>query len=215
MRSTTFPNIYDDILKLRISTIRDFLNKYGKNGYDYASTGIEWTRNGEKRSSIRIGFYPHKSELAFNYEWNGQHVEYTVTLKRIESNMKPGTFYYLFQCPVTHKLCRVLYLHNGVFSSRHTIPHAFYQTQLNNKYSGDWALLEYAWDLEEIYFDAAYPGKHFKRFYRNAVTKPWRLKLNKLVRAVDAGERKCRRMLYDMCDRYPAIMDLYDAVKNP
>ena len=85
---------------------------------------VRWTRNRdgktEEIASIRLetnltGAVPY-AVLTYNYK--GTPVRSELTLRFRPSNLKHGTGYYYFVCPVTGLSCRKLYLVNGRFVGR-------------------------------------------------------------------------------------------------
>lgn len=213
MRFTKMPHIYDDMLKFHISTIRTFLSNNEKCGYYLANTVIAWSRDGVVCSRVNVSHFPDNNELELSYCWNSKSMKYRVKLKRIESNLITGTHFYMFECPATHKLCRVLYLCNGVFVSRYAVPYAFYQSQMETKYTGNFGLLQYNIELEEVYCSIMYPERYCKRFYKDYVTRKWNIRLNKLIRKMNAGKKRYGGYMSTICERYPGIIQLFKAAK--
>jgi len=81
---------------------------------------IRWTQGGNTVASVGfrtnlLGTVPF-AVLTYNYE--GSPVRTNITLRFKPSNLKEGTGYYYFVCPVTGLSCRNLYLVGGEFISR-------------------------------------------------------------------------------------------------
>jgi len=88
---------------------------------------LEWKQSGEVVAAIRI--YARISGgvsavvLQYNLTYTGETVTDRINLRRLKSNLPGHTGgYWMFICPVTGSLCRVLYLLNGHFVSRKALP---------------------------------------------------------------------------------------------
>jgi len=81
---------------------------------------VKWTQGGNLVASVGFntnltGTIPY---AVLNYTYKGVPIRTELTLRFHPSNLKDGTGYYYFVCPVTGLSCRNLYLVNGRFVSR-------------------------------------------------------------------------------------------------
>jgi hypothetical protein len=162
----TFPTLYDEVLQLNISKLRDW-------GYltDSKKGAIKWSYNGEDNNSMSIETNANIAHpyIELNYKFNSEPIKYKVKLVTVSSNLGKGLIWY-FLCPYTNKRCRKLYLLNGYFLHREAIPGCMYESQTKSK---RWRLIIKHWDksfkIEEAY-EQLY-GKHFKSHYAGKPTK--------------------------------------------
>jgi hypothetical protein len=127
-KRATYPTLYDESIVIEMANLKD--NRYFE--ADTIKSRIMTWRNkfGERTAYITIntfiiGANPY-IELDYNYKENP--VKYKVALIQKQSNLNKGTYFY-FECPVTKKLCRKLYLINGVFLHREAFTGCLYQCQ--------------------------------------------------------------------------------------
>ncbi len=88
---------------------------------------MNWTENGKPVSTIglfvRLSGSTPTVILQYTITQTGEGVLDLVKLRYLKSNLPGHTGgYWMFVCPVTGNLCRVLYLHNGHFMSRKALP---------------------------------------------------------------------------------------------
>ena len=104
---------YDDLLKIRLSKLREW--GYLKNDRSKSGT-LTWSRFDEPFSSIGITVYMYgdESRITLSYNHNDQSRKYDISLVSLPSNLGTGEVWY-FLCPYTKKRCRVLYLIGGHF----------------------------------------------------------------------------------------------------
>ena len=99
-----------------------------------------------------------------------------ITLRYKQSNLKAGTGFYYFVCPVTGLSCRKLYLVNGRFVSRMAF-RPLYRQQAENYRNPIIQYYEHARKCEDILFNS----HHRRRTYRGKQT-PWGRKYEKAER---------------------------------
>ena len=119
---------YDDCLQISIANLK-------RMGYfvpDGVMSGVlTW---GNTTSSIRVLVDNTNRIVLFDYIVNGErHMKYKVSIFEVEANIGKGVVMY-FDCPITHNLCRKLYLCDGVFVSRKAIRGAMYRCQAQSKF---------------------------------------------------------------------------------
>lgn len=127
----TFPTLYDDVLKINLSKLKDW-------GYLKPNTivnaSLSWSRNGKETGSISIEINT-KSETPYvelNYNYKDQPRNYKVYLTAAASNLNNGKFWY-FLCPQTNKRCRKLYSIGGYFLHRTAFKGCMYESQTQSK----------------------------------------------------------------------------------
>lgn len=162
-----------------------------------ASGVVRWTRerDGEtvEIASIRLethltGTIPY-AVLTYNYK--GTPVRTEITLRFRPSNLKAGTGYYYFVCPVTGLSCRKLYLVNGRFVGRMAF-RPLYPQQAESHKQRD--LSTYTLLALGVYEDLL--NKPYRRLtYRGRLT-PYGRKVEKLGNRVGAlyDRMKCERL---------------------
>lgn len=164
----TFPDFYEDVRKLNISSLRKWGNlKPGLHSFNYC-----WTRGNEEcgRIGVRVYFMSPEPYLELNYLVNGQQFSYTVRLECSPSNLGKGKVWF-FECPKSGYRCRKLYLNDdGYFVHRSLLQGYCYEKQT---YSSVTAKLgqkfDRAFGLEKGY-ELIY-SKHFRQTYRGKPTK--------------------------------------------
>ena len=108
--------------------------------------------------------------LHLRYSVNGKPYSYDIGVVEHKSNLGIEGSYFYFVCPSTSRLCRNLYLYNGVFVSRFAIPGAIYESQ------------EYQSSLSRAMsalFDSEKEIKRYgKEYYRGKIT-PYGKRLEK------------------------------------
>ena len=166
---STFPTLYDECKNINITNLKSW-------GYlkpDTVKSGtIYWSnRHGERIADISIsasiiGESPH---IRLNYRFEGEAIKYNVSLIKIKSNLSKGDYFY-FECPITKKLCRKLYLINGYFLHREAFKGCMYECQQWSKLSrSQIAFFKKAMgdDIEfKPYFKKVYKGQPTKRFLK-------------------------------------------------
>lgn len=121
----------EDYIRL---TVRD-CKRLGYFTTNAVTTGVvRWTQGGHEVASVRLttnvaGSVPY---AVLSYQYRGEPVRTELTLRFKASNLKAGTGYYYFVCPVTGLSCRNLYLVNGRFVSR-TAFRPLYRQQAETK----------------------------------------------------------------------------------
>lgn len=143
-----------------------------------ASGVIKWGTREKVAASIGfetnlLGVVPY-AVLTYNYKGNPVRTE--ITLRYKQSNLKAGTGFYYFVCPVTGLSCRKLYLVNGRFVSRMAF-RPLYRQQAENYRNPIIQYYEHARKCEDILFNS----HHRRRTYRGKQT-PWGRKYEKAER---------------------------------
>ena len=133
-----------------------------------ASGVIKWGTRDKVAASIGfetnlLGVVPY-AVLTYNYKGNPVRAE--ITLRYKQSNLKAGTGFYYFVCPVTGLSCRKLYLVNGRFVSRMAF-RPLYKKQAENIRRPVIAYYARIAECEKILF-----AKHRRKTYRGKQT-PW------------------------------------------
>lgn len=93
-----------------------------------ASTCLRWGEG----ASITVSVDNVENTVTFDYRLNGMRICYDVRIVERRSNLGRGVVRF-FSCPVTHALCRKLYLAGNVFMSRKAIRGGLYQAQAKSK----------------------------------------------------------------------------------
>ena len=119
--------VIDDCIKLRI---RDLKRK----GYFVANEIMgEVLRWGEGKVSVRVIVDNINSKVLLFYTVNHKEdIKYIIPLIVKPANIGKGVVRY-FECPISHALCRILYLCNGTFVSRKVLKSYLYESQRRSK----------------------------------------------------------------------------------
>jgi hypothetical protein len=179
-RPANYNKTVDDCLTISITKLKEW--KYFKKGCK--SGLVSWSRNGETHSKINIEvtFLEFEKYIILNYKADGEPKNYKVKIIEVPSNLGKGYLYY-FKCPITHKLCRKLYLDSGMFLHR-TAFNMIYEKQTESK---KWRSLTAVFD-KAIIPDAVYSErykKYFKTHYNGKPTKRY-LKLENRIKIADS-----------------------------
>lgn len=168
----TFPTLYNDVLKLDISKLKEW-------GYlkpDQTKTGIiTWSRNGQTTGKIEIrtdtrSEYPY---IELNYEFRGEPRKYKVYFTSTPSNLNKGKIWY-FLCPHTQKRCRKLYSVQGYFFHREAFKGCMYEKQTRSKkyrhldkyLDAFFKTSELKSELYQKHLKKTYAGKPTKKYLR-------------------------------------------------
>ncbi len=110
--------------------------------------------------------------------WRQQPRTYRVTMEAQTSNLGKGIVWF-FRCPITSQRCRKLYLHNGWFTHRKTIP-GMYQAQT---YSKRWRREKRVYDavFDQADVEAELYKSNAKQTYRGKATRRFTRLENKLI----------------------------------
>ncbi len=168
----TFPILYDDVLKLSISKLKEW---HYLEPEQIKSGSIHWNTNGNQKSNItiRVNTQSEQPYIELNYLYHNTPRNYKIQLVTQPSNLGKGQIWY-FKCPVTKKHCRKLYLINGYFLHREAFNGCMYKTQTQSKkareiekklrplFKKDYLSKE----LDKKYFKKVYAGKPTKRYLR-------------------------------------------------
>lgn len=143
-------NIIDNYIRLSVTACKrlGYFTPKAK-----ASGVVTWTQGTEVVASVGLetnltGTVPY-AVLTYNYK--GTPVRTELTLRFRPSNLKAGTGYYYFVCPVTGLSCRNLYLVNGKFVGRMAF-RPLYRTQAERigSRNGSLAFLRAYWAYEDM-----------------------------------------------------------------
>ncbi|MCW2120543.1 hypothetical protein [Flavobacterium sp. 7A] len=169
-RPANFNKNVDDCLTISTTKLKEwnYFTKGSRSGV------ISWSRNDEVHSKIgiQITFKDSEKYITLDYTANGEPKNYKVKIIEVPSNLGKGYLYY-FKCPITHKLCRKLYLDSGMFLHR-TAFNMIYQKQTESKKHRELtAIFDKAFVPDAVYqerykkyFKTHYNGKPTKRFLK-------------------------------------------------
>jgi hypothetical protein len=179
-RIANYNKTVDDCLTISITKLKEwnYLN------YGHKSGTICWSRNGETHSKIDISvtFLEYEKYIFLDYKADGEPKRYKVKIFEVPSNLGKGFLYY-FKCPVTHKLCRKLYLDNSMFLHR-TAFNMMYQKQTESKRNRELTKVFYKVMLPDEVYAERYK-KYFKTHYNGKPTKRY-LKLENRIRLANS-----------------------------
>jgi hypothetical protein len=168
----TFPRLYQEEIILKLSRLKEW--GYLDSGKVQAGS-IKWSRQGTETASVQIQAStcrePWVLRLAYNYK--KEPFQEKIRLAFVPSNIGKGRILY-FNCPVTGKKCRNLYLYQGRFIHREAVPGAMYETQtyshknrvlcrLVDRYFGEDHACQ---KLRKKGFKKKYKGKPTKQYLR-------------------------------------------------
>ncbi|HWB26773.1 MAG TPA: hypothetical protein VG738_14920 [Chitinophagaceae bacterium] len=166
----TLPTLFDECKTVSIAFLRK--HQYLKPGQFNRGT-ISWSRNGVAYSWIGIVVDTNSEEPYIEFDYNitatKKLINYRVNLVTVPSNLGKGVVWF-FECPVTGKRCRILYLGHERFLHREAFTGCMYQKQtLSHKARANEALYERAFAEDIVYKE--FFSKHFKKHYRGKETK--------------------------------------------
>lgn len=171
----------EDYLRLRVTDCKRL--GFFKPNADVTNV-VTWTQGKATIATISLrtnltGAVPY---AVLNYKYRGNPVNIELTLRYKPSNLKAGTGYYYFVCPVTGLSCRNLYLVNGRFVSR-TAFRPLYRQQAETrigKNNGSLAVLRAIGAYEDL------TAERYRRLtYRGKLT-PYGRKVEKRGARLDA-----------------------------
>ncbi len=168
----TFPTLYDEVKTVKIA----FLKKHGYlKPNQWQSGTIIWSRNGVETGSISISVNTAQESpfLQLSYNYNDVKKSYQIELKKVPSNLGKG-FLWFFVCPETFRLCRKLYLYNGIFRHRELCNGGMYESQTHSKkyrlldkqFGAIFKQDEVCSELYKKHFKKTYAGKPTKKYLR-------------------------------------------------
>lgn len=180
-KTRTFPTLYDEVIQLRISRLKEW-------GYLHPNQiqngTVTWSRQGEVTDSISIRVNTLHSHpfVEVDYKVRGEKRIYQIPLVSIPSNLGKGKIWY-FLCPSSQKRCKKLYSIGGYFLHREAFKGCMYESQAQSK---QYRFLEKHYGA---YFrsDSLYEQlnkKHFKKTYAGKPTKKY-LKIMKQIKKVE------------------------------
>lgn len=184
----TFPTLYNDVLKLDISRLRQ--KGYLKPG-PIESYIWHWSQQGERVASItiKIDNQGKTPSIELSYKYEGETRRYKVHFEKVPSNLKRGEVWY-FICPLTKKRCRKLYSINGYFLHREAFKGCMYEVQTRSRkvrqLIGAFEIFSKMEILEENILK-----KHAKKTYAGKPTK----KYQKLLDHIEQLDENCLKML--------------------
>ncbi len=155
---------------------------------------ISWKKNGEVISTIslfvRLSAIDPAVQLSYTLTNTQEKIEDWISLHYQESNL-PGHIggYWMFICPVTGSLCRVLYMENKHFKSRKALsPGTIYKSQTDK---GSFRQLGRAFDFSDAIseLDQGFIKPYSKMSYRGKPTR----KMRRLVEMEARYERAMKR----------------------
>ena len=164
----TFPTLYDDTLKLSITTLK----KWGCfKPFQHKISTVNWRINGEKTATISVTIKTEAEPqyIILSYSYNGEPLEYRINFVSTPSNLGKGKVWY-FLCPITKKRCRKLYSIGGYFLHREAFNDCMYESQTHSKsYRSLDKQFGGIFKRERLYEELY--SKHFKKFYKGKPTK--------------------------------------------
>lgn len=143
----------------------------------YQSGSIHWGEEGERQASVGycafIDLAPGKAYIQFNYNYDGEPMQWRVPLLSMPANIGKGLVWF-FRCPITGQRCKKLHLVDGRFMHRSAVRGAMYKRQAESK---KWRLVSRLFDLYDVqagvwdeihkpHFKAEYRGKETRRCVR-------------------------------------------------
>lgn len=173
--------VIEDYLRLRVADCKRL--GFFKPNADVTNV-VTWTQGTTKIATIAMrtdltGAVPY---AVLSYTYKGEPVHTELTLRFKPSNLKGGTGFYYFVCPVTGLSCRNLYLVNGRFVSRAAF-RPLYRKQAETragKNNGSLAVLREIGEYEDL---AA--AKYRRLTYKGKLT-PYGRKVEKKGARLDA-----------------------------
>jgi hypothetical protein len=184
-RSRTFPNCFDEAIRLSINDLR-------RRGYmrpdRVACRTYEWARVGQRSGSVNITVSVAERYVELDYSYNCRRINYRIALESITATF--GGFDWYFICPATGKRCRKLYLIGERFLSRYAFPEARYRKQLEPMgLSGLGAMVRYLRANYEILAFVRTP--YSKTYYKGKMTRRFKGLVDREARAFDlTGQMK-------------------------
>lgn len=178
----TFPILYDEVLQLHISKLKQW--GYLEPGQIKRGT-VTWSSNGKPTGNISImaNTEDERPYVLLNFKYGEDPRNYKIHLVSIPANLGKGKIWY-FLCPETHKRCRKLYSVGGYFLHRTAFKGCMYQSQTQSK---KWREMEKIYgayfDSDKIYRELH--KKNFKKYYAGKPTKKY-LRLLKQLRKSEA-----------------------------
>ncbi|MDM1060841.1 hypothetical protein [Myroides odoratimimus] len=168
----TFPILYDEVLQINISKLKEW--NYLKPKQRKAGI-ISWSCNENERGSISImvDTQCEKKYIELEYNYRDTPQKYKVNLVCVPSNLGKGVIWY-FLCPNTNKLCRKLYLLQGMFLHREALKDGLYEIQtyskknrlIHNNLKAHFSLDRLYYELYKKNFKKTYKGKPTKKYLR-------------------------------------------------
>ncbi len=186
-KPSTFPTLYDEVLQINISKLKQWgylaPGQFKSGALTWSST--DWGGTKEERGSIliRVNTDSGRPYIELDYKFRDEPRKYKVMLVSIPSNLGKGRVWY-FLCPQTNKRCRKLYSICGYFLHREAFNGCLYESQTQTK---KWRSMDRVYgsyfDLDRLYQQLY--SKHFKRHYKGRPTRRYL----KLMRKINEGER--------------------------
>lgn len=183
-RYGNYPTTIEDCLTFRLKSLTENGNTY-LTSYGTRKGITSWSSNGQVHSKINIEvtYTEYDTYIIFDYQCNGQPKKYRVNLISKTSNLGKGKVWF-FVCPSTGKLCRKLYLSNGLFLHRTAFNGLMYSKQIESKKSRDLGKIFNVYFVPDEVYAERYK-KYFKTHYKGKPTK----KYLKLQNRIDIADR--------------------------
>jgi hypothetical protein len=118
----TFPILIDHLPRLNITNLKN--NGYLDNNC-LCETSVRW---GNSFARLHINSITETPFIIIRHQVNETEIKYRVNLISKPSNLKLGCLWF-FECPISKKLCRNLYLFANIFRHRETISGGMYECQ--------------------------------------------------------------------------------------
>lgn len=194
-RYGNYPKTIEDCLTFRLKSLTENNNTY-LTSYGTLRGVTSWSRNGEVHSTITIEVThtEYETYIIFDYKCNGEPKRYKVEMVNRTSNLRKGKVWF-FVCPSTGKLCRKLYLHNGLFLHRTAFSGLMYSKQIESKKYREMSKAFEAVFIPDSIYDQRYK-KHFKTHYKGKPTKRYLKLQGKIDRADNIPVEAYQRLLY-------------------
>lgn len=151
----------------------------------YQNGSIHWGEEGERQASVSycavIGREPGQAYIQFNYTYDGEPMQWRVSLLSMPANIGKGLVWF-FRCPITGQRCKKLHLIDGRFMHRSAVRGAMYKRQAESK---KWRLVSRLFDLHDLrasVWDEIHKP-NFKAEYRGKETRRCGRLIHKLQRA--------------------------------
>lgn len=179
-RIANYDKTVDDCLTISMTKLKEW--EYLINGSK--SGTVSWSRNGEAHSKIdiEVTFLEFEKYIVLKYTASGEPKKYKVKIIEVPSNLGKGYLHY-FECPITHKLCRKLYLDSGMFLHRTAFNMIYEKQKESKKWRGLTAIFDKAVLSEKIYEERY--KKYFKTHYNGKPTKRY-LKLEEKIKIANS-----------------------------
>ena len=174
--------IFEDCLKFSIADLK----RLGYFVPDGIKSGVLSWSNTTAKIAITVDNINHVVSL--DYVVDGErHMKYKVFIYEQEANIGKGVVRF-FDCPITHTLCRKLYLYGNMFVSRKAMRGAIYRCQAKSKWQ---RAMGNGWASDDFI-----PFKRYgKTHYRGKLT-PYGKRIERYQNIVDQCETMATDWLF-------------------